>query len=127
MAFRILADATVIVHIAFVLFVVLGGALVARSPRVAWLHVPAVAWGVWVVFAGRVCPLTPLENWLRQQGGGPIYTGSFIDHYLLPLLYPSFSREIQYGLGALVLVINALVYFLVFRRRALPPTLGHRD
>jgi hypothetical protein len=117
MVFRILADAIVIFHIAFVLFVVLGGALVARSPRVAWLHVPAVAWGVWVVFARRVCPLTPLENWLRWQGGGPIYTDSFVDHYLLPLLYPSFSREIQYGLGALVLVINTLMYLIVVRRR----------
>ena len=117
MAFRILADAIVLVHIAFVLFVVLGGALVARSPRVAWLHVPAVAWGVWVVLARRVCPLTPLENWFRRHGGGPIYTESFIDHYLLPLLYPSFSRETQYTLAALVLVINALLYVTVFRRR----------
>ena len=117
MAFRILADATVVFHIAFVLFVVLGGAVVARWPRVAWLHVPALAWGVWVVFARRVCPLTPFENWLRRQGGGPIYTEDFIDHYLLPLLYPGFSREIQYGLGALVLAINAFVYLIVFRRR----------
>jgi hypothetical protein len=117
MAFRIFADAIVIFHIAFVLFVVLGGALVVRWHRVAWLHVPAVAWGVWVVFARRVCPLTPLENWLRRQGGGPVYTESFIDHYVLPVLYPSFSRETQYGLGALVLVINALMYVLVFRRR----------
>jgi hypothetical protein len=117
MALRVLADATVIFHIAFVLFVVLGSALVARWPRIAWLHVPALAWGVWVVFAGRVCPLTPLENWLRRQGGGPIYTESFIDHYLLPLLYPSFSRETQYELSALVLVINALMYLIVFRRR----------
>src|SRR5215510_5422062 len=114
MAFRILADATVVFHIGFVLFVVLGGALVARWPRFAWLHVPAVAWGVYVVFARRVCPLTPLENWLRGQGGGPVYTESFIDHYLLPLLYPSFSRGTQYELGALVLVINVLVYLIVF-------------
>ena len=118
MTFRVLADATVIFHIAFVLFVVLGGALVARWPRVAWLHLPAITWGVWVVFARRVCPLTPLENWFRRQCGGPIYTESFIDHYLVPVLYPSFSREIQYGLGALVLVTNALIYLIVFRRRS---------
>lgn len=118
MVFRILADATVLVHIAFVVFVVLGGALVVRWPRIAWLHIPAVAWGVWVVFARRVCPLTPLENWFRQQGGGPTYTETFIDHYLLPLLYPSLSRDIQYGLSGLVLVITTLVYLRVFRRRA---------
>ena len=118
MAFRILADATVVFHIAFVLFVVLGGALVVRWPRVAWLHIPAVAWGVWVVFARRVCPLTPLENWFRRQVGGPTYTESFIDHYLIPLLYPGFSRETQYVLSGLVLAINMLAYVIVFRRRA---------
>ena len=119
MAFRILADATVVLHLAFVLFVVLGGVLVARWPRVAWVHLPAAAWGAWVEFAGRVCPLTPLENWLRQQGGGPAYTATFIEHYLVPVLYPpSLSRELQWGLGGLVLVVNAAVYLFVLRRRA---------
>ena len=116
MAFRILADATVVFHIAFVLFVVLGGALVVRRPRLAWLHIPAVAWGVWVVFARRVCPLTPLENWFRRQAGGQTYTESFIDHYLVPLLYPGFSRETQYVLSGLVLAVNMLAYLIVFRR-----------
>jgi hypothetical protein len=118
MTFRILADATVVFHIAFVLFVVLGGALVVRWPRIAWLHIPATAWGVWVVFARRVCPLTPLENWFRRQAGGPTYTEDFIDHYLVPLLYPRFPRETQYVLSALVLAINMLAYLIVFRRRA---------
>ena len=118
MIFRVLADATVVVHITFVLFVVLGCGLVVRWPRVAYLHIPAMAWGMWVVFARRVCPLTPLENWLRRQGNGPTYTETFIDHYLVPLLYPSLSREIQYGLSGLVLVINTLVYLIAFRRRA---------
>jgi len=118
MVFRILADATVVFHIAFVLFVVLGGALVVRWRRIAYLHIPAVAWGVWVVFARRVCPLTPLENWLRRQGGGPTYTETFIDHYLVPLLYPSLSRDIQYELSGLVLVLNTLLYLMAFRRRA---------
>jgi hypothetical protein len=121
MAYRLLADTTVVVHIAFVLFVVLGGVLVARWPRLVWLHVPALAWGVWVVFARRVCPLTPLENWFRGQGGGTIYAESFIDHYLLPMLYPAFPRDIRYGLGALVLVLNAFVYLMVFRRRGSYP------
>lgn len=119
MVFRVLADATVLLHLAFVSFVVFGGLLVARWTAVAWVHLPAAAWGAWVEFAGWVCPLTPLENWLRTQAGGPAYTASFIEHYLLPLLYPaSLSRELQYVLGALVLAVNAVVYALVLRRRA---------
>jgi hypothetical protein len=121
MAFRILADATVVLHLGFVLFVVFGGLLVARWPRVAWVHLPSVGWGAWVEFAGWVCPLTPLENWLRQQGGGPAYTASFIEHYLVPILYPSsLSRELQLGLGGLVLLVNATVYLLIFHRHARP-------
>lgn len=119
MPFRILADATVVLHLAFVLFVVLGGLLVARWPRVAWIHLPAAGWGAWIEFAGWVCPLTPLENWLRRQGGAPAYTATFIDHYIQPVLYPSaLSRELQWGLGGFVLVANALVYLFVLRRRA---------
>jgi hypothetical protein len=119
MVFRILADATVALHFAFVLFVVLGGVLVARWPRAAWIHLPAAGWGALVEFAGWVCPLTPLENWLRQNGGGASYTTTFIEHYLVPVLYPSsLSRELQWGLGGLVLVVNAAVYFVVLRRRA---------
>jgi hypothetical protein len=117
MAFRILADATVAVHVAFVLFVILGGLIVARWRGVAWVHIPAAAWAAWVEFAGWVCPLTPLENWLREQGGGTAYTSSFIEHYLLPILYPeSLSRELQWVLGGMVLLINAVMYVVVFRR-----------
>jgi hypothetical protein len=117
MAFRILADATVAVHVAFVLFVILGGLIVARWRGVAWVHIPAAAWAAWVEFAGWVCPLTPLENWLREQGGGTAYTSGFIEHYLLPILYPeSLSRELQWVLGGMVLLINAVMYVVVFRR-----------
>jgi len=116
MAFRILADATVAVHVAFVLFVVFGGLIVVRWPRVAWVHLPAAGWGAWVEFAGWVCPVTPLENWLREQGGGTAYTSSFIERYLLPILYPeSLSRELQWTLGGMVLAINAVVYIVAFR------------
>jgi len=119
MAFRVLADVTVLLHLTFVVFVVLGGLLVARWPPVAWVHLPAAAWGAWVEFAGWVCPLTPLENWLRTQGGGLADSSSFIEHYLMPLLYPSsLSRELQYALGALVLLINTVLYAVVLRRRA---------
>src|SRR4026209_2306265 len=80
MPFRVLADATVVLHLGFVLFVVLGGLIVARWRRVAWGHLPAAGWGAWIEFGGWVCPLTPIENWLRQQGGGTTYTSSFIEH-----------------------------------------------
>ena len=117
MAFRALADTTVVLHLGFVLFVVLGGLIVARWRRVAWVHLPAAAWAAWVEFADWVCPLTPLENWLREQGGGTTYSSSFIEHYLLPILYPeSLSRELQWVLGGAVLVINAFVYIVVFQR-----------
>ena len=117
MTFRILADATVVLHLAFVLFVVLGGLIVAKWRWVAWVHLPAAAWAAWVEFAGLVCPLTPLENGLREQGGDTVYSSGFIEHYLLPVLYPaSLSRELQWALGGVVLLINAGVYLVVFHR-----------
>jgi hypothetical protein len=118
MAARVLADVTVVVHLAFVVFVMLGGLLALRWPALAWLHLPAAAWGAWVEFAGWLCPLTPLENWLRREAGEPAYTSGFVEHYLLPLLYPaSLSREVQLALGASVLLVNALVYAAVLLRR----------
>jgi len=118
MAFQFLADATVVLHFVFLLFAAFGGFLVAWRPWVAWLHLPAASWGVWVEFAGRVCPLTPLENWLRQRGGGSTYTSSFVEHYILRILYPSsLTLELQWVLGGLALVVNAAVYFVVLRHR----------
>ena len=121
MVFRILADATVILHFGFVLFVVLGGVLV-RALATDRLGTPSRGrLGAWVEFAGWVCPLTPLENWFRHQGGGPAYTVSFIEHYLIPVLYlSSLSHELQWGLGSVVLLVNATMYLLVFHRRARP-------
>lgn len=118
MIYRILADVVLILHLAFVLFVVLGGLLVLRWPRLAWLHVPAATWGVLVALVGWPCPLTPLENHLRQLGGQSGYGGGFIEHYIVGLIYPSgLTRELQMGLGAMVLVINLVVYTLMIRRR----------
>ena len=118
MPFRFLADATVVLHLAFVVFVLLGGVLVVRWPRVAWVHLPSAIWGAWIEFAGWICPLTPLENWLRQQGGGSAYTVSFVEHYLVPVLYPSaLSRELQWVLGGFVLLINVVVYATAIRCR----------
>ena len=116
MIFRLLADATVVLHLAFVLFVIAGGLLVLRWPRVAWVHIPAAAWGVWVEFAGWICPLTPMENWLRRQGGQTGYTATFVDQYLIPILYPAaLTRDIQWALGSFVVAINVCVYLLMWR------------
>jgi hypothetical protein len=105
------ADALLIAHLAFVLFVVAGGLLVYRWPRLAWLHVPAFAWGAVIEFKNWVCPLTPLEQRLRLAAGEGGYGGGFVEHYLLPLIYPEgLTREIQLGLGLFVLAVNALVY-----------------
>jgi hypothetical protein len=100
---RFLAEAVVVVHLAFVVFVALGGLLVARWPRLAWLHVPAAAWGVMVEWAGWICPLTPLENAMRARGGGSAYTGDFVDRYMMPLL------------PAVVVVAGAASAWLEFR------------
>lgn len=117
MLHRLLADALVVVHLAFVVFVVAGSLLVAWRPRVAWLHVPAFAWGAWISFTGGVCPLTPLENRLRRLGGEAGYEGSFVENYLLPILYPqNLTHDLQIVLGGIVLVVNALGYgFVLFR------------
>jgi len=113
-----LADLVVVVHAAFVAFVVFGGLLVLRNPRLAWLHVPAAVWGVLIEFAGWVCPLTPLENALRLRGGEAGYGGGFIEHYLLPVLYPGgLTRGIQIVLGGLALALNLAVYTVIFARR----------
>jgi hypothetical protein len=113
------ADLIVIAHFAFVLFVILGGLLVLRWPKLAYLHLPAALWGVWIEFSGRICPLTPLENALRRQAGEAGYSGGFIEHYILPVLYPSgLTRTTQVTLGLVVVLINLGIYgHLVLRRR----------
>jgi hypothetical protein len=118
MIYRLLADVVVIVHVGFVLFVVLGGFLLRRWPKLVYAHVPAALWGVMIEFAGWVCPLTPLENKFREMGGEARYEGDFIEHYILPVLYPrGLNRNIQLGLGLFALVVNAIAYFLYFRAR----------
>jgi len=118
MWFRFAADAVLIVHAAFVLFVVLGGFAVLRWPSLAWIHVPAAIWGALIEFAGWICPLTPLENSLRVRGGEGGYEGGFIDHYVTSMLYPDgLTRPMQIVLGAFVLALNAFVYARLWRRR----------
>jgi hypothetical protein len=115
--YRILADAVLVLHLAFIAFVLLGGFLVLRAPRLAWLHLPAVAWGAGIAFLGAICPLTPLENRLRALGGEAGYGGGFIEHYLTALIYPTgLTRGIQAALGFLVLAVNLAVYLRLLKR-----------
>ncbi len=115
---RLLADLLVVLHFLFIVFVVLGGLLALRDRRLAWIHLPVAAWGVLIETVGWICPLTPLENRLRLAAGQQGYPGGFVEHYLLPIVYPGgLTREIQYLLGGAVLAINILVYALVLRRR----------
>src|SRR5574337_584604 len=119
MLYLFLADLLVLLHLAFVVFVVLGIFLVLRSPRLTWIHLPSALWGVLIEFAGWGCPLTPLENRFRRLGGGADYAGGFLEHYLLPILYPqALTRQVQIALGMLVLILNATGYFILWRRRA---------
>jgi hypothetical protein len=116
--YRLLADGLVLVHFGFVLFVVLGGLLLLRWPPLGWVHLPAAAWGVWIELSGGICPLTPLEQALRRRAGGPVYTGDFVGQYILPVLYPhGLTREIQLVLGAVVVGVNVIVYWWVWRRQ----------
>jgi Protein of Unknown function (DUF2784) len=119
MTYRWLADLIVIAHFGFVLFVVFGGLLVLRWPALAWVHLPAAAWGAIVELTGWICPLTPLENWLRPQKGAGAYTGDFVARYVLPTLYPEgLTRETQLLLGAGVIVLNTAIYAIVIRQRS---------
>lgn len=112
----ILADALVIVHLLFVVFVMAGGFLLARWPKLAWLHLPAAAWGATIEFTGGICPLTPLENHLRVLGGGSAYSGDFVERYLLPILYPeNLAVPIQQVLGGVVVAVNLAAYALACR------------
>lgn len=117
MWFRVLADTVLVIHLAFVAFVLFGGMIVLRWPRFAWLHLPAAFWGVFIEFSGRICPLTPLENWLRVRGGERGYSGGFVDHYLTSLIYPDgLTRAMQVGIGLFVFAFNVFVYWRVLRR-----------
>ncbi len=117
MIYWLLANALVLLHLAFILFVVGGGLLAAWKKGVVWLHLPAAVWGALIEFMGWICPLTPLENHFRRQSGAAGYEGGFIEHYLLPLIYPEMlTAATQHVLGSLVLAINFLIYFWLWRR-----------
>jgi hypothetical protein len=105
-------------HLGFVLFVVGGAFIVLRRPRLAWLHLPAAAWGVYIELSGRGCPLTTLENLLRLRAGLAGYAGGFVEHYIVWLLYPGgLTRAMQFVLAGIVLGINLVLYGWLWRRR----------
>ena len=111
---KVSADLLVAVHFAFIVFVVLGGFLVLKWGKVAILHIPCVLWGGLVEFSGWICPLTPLERYLREAAGGAAYSGGFIDHYIMPLVYPTgLTREMQISIGIIILLVNLCLYGMV--------------
>ena len=119
MSYHALADGVLLLHFGFVAFVTLGALLLVRWPWVAWVHLPAAVWGVLIELTGGVCPLTPLEQQLRQKGGETGYVGGFIDHYITAALYPSgLTRGVQWALGGALLLANAMLYWRWWRRRA---------
>ena len=124
MSDRVLADAVLVAHGLFIVFAIGGGLLVWRWPRLAWLNLPAVAWAAWVAWFGWECPLTPLENTLRRAAGQAGYSGGFIDHYLLGVIYPEgLTRGFQIATGTFVALLNASIYGLLLRR--LPKQRSH--
>jgi hypothetical protein len=112
--YAILADAIVVLHLLFILFVVSGGFLALKWPKLVYLHIPAVVWGVYIEFSGGICPLTPWENWLRLQSDQLGYQGGFIEHYIIPIIYPAgLTRDVQMVLGLAALLINVVAYSLL--------------
>ena len=118
MRYQLLADLVVVFHFATVLFVVAGGALVVWRRRMAWVHLPVVAWVVFAECFHHICPLTFLENWLRARGAGETYQGDFVAHYVMPVLYPDgLTDRMQVVLGVGVFLINVTLYVIAFRRK----------
>ena len=127
MAYGLAANLILVLHLGFVFFVVLGGLLAIKWRRLAFLHIPAVVWGALIECQGWICPLTPLEQRLRQAAGQGGYAGGFIEHYLLPVLYPGqLNREMQIVLGALVIVINITLYGWLLARFVRGRQGGHK-
>lgn len=118
MLHRLLADAVLVLHLLFIAFAVAGGLLAFYWRFAPWLHLPVLTWAALVEFNGWICPLTPLENRLRLAGGAAGYEGGFIEHYLVPLIYPAaLTPQLQWLLGGALLAFNAIVYALLWRRR----------
>lgn len=118
MPYSVLADIVLVAHLTFVLFAALGGLLALRWRKAPWLHLPAVVWGAFIEVSGGICPLTPLENGLREAAGATGYGEDFLGHYIVSLLYPeALSRDTQFVLAALLGAVNLVIYGIVWRRR----------
>lgn len=116
MSYHLLASATALFHFAFILFVIFGGLLALRWPRVMWIHLPAAAWGVLIEFFGWWCPLTRWENHFLREAGRAGYDGGFVAHYIMPVIYPSgLTRGLEIAIGVFVLALNAVIYWRVFK------------
>ena len=119
MTASLLADAVLVLHLAFIVFVAAGALLLWRWPWLVWLHVPAALWAAYAELPGTICPLTPLENHLRALAGEQGYAGGFIEHYLTALIYPQGpTRAAQLWIGAVVVMVNVTLYAAWLRRRA---------
>ena len=113
-----LADLVLVLHLTFILYAITGGLLALRFRRAAWLHLPMLAWAALTQFLGWICPLTPLENGLRRLAGRAAYGGSFIEHYLVPIVYPTgLTTEIQWALGFFNVAATAVIYTWILRSR----------
>jgi hypothetical protein len=111
MLYRTAADLLVLLHLGFIIFVIIGGFLVVKWRWILFLHLPAVVWGALIEFQGWLCPLTPLEQRLRQAAGDKGYSGGFMEHYVLPVIYPeALTTDIQMALGGFVILINLVAY-----------------
>ena len=118
MPYKFLADLIALIHFSFILFVIFGGFMALKWKKLIYFHIPTALWGTAISIFGWVCPLTPLEIGLRVRAGSGSYTGGFIDHYLIPIIYPpGLTREIQYYLAAGVVIINAAAYYLIWRKQ----------
>lgn len=112
----ILADLVLIVHALFIAFVIFGGLFVLKWHKVIWIHIPCAIWGALIEFFGWICPLTYLENYILKMGNANYYESSFIQHYLLPIIYPpGLTTDIQLLLGVIVIVINLIIYCIYWR------------
>ena len=113
----LVADLIVLIHFSFILFVIFGGFLALKWRKFIWLHVPAAVWGTLIEFFGWLCPLTTLENELRRNNDGEAFSTGFIEHYIIPLIYPEgLTRDIQIVLGFVVIVFNLFIYTLIFKK-----------
>ncbi|MCK4586279.1 MAG: DUF2784 domain-containing protein [Gammaproteobacteria bacterium] len=119
MAYHILADLVVVLHFTFIIFGLLGGLLALWRKWIAYIHIPAAIWASLIVIQGWICPLTPLENYLRMEAGAGGYSGGFIAHYIAPIIYPDgLTRDLQVNLGFIALGINIAIYsYVVYRRQ----------